>query len=413
MSEVSKYQSNEPTSKIDKTKPSNDFDFMEIDLVEKATIIWSGRKIIAIITAAFMLLGIFHYISEPEEYESMATLIQEVEGGSGDVAGGSLIRSLTGMNLQTSQGNLSAAARGRAPLPVTLYPRIVSSTDFQKDLIYREIEFSTLDTTMTLYDYFNNYHTAPVRVRAYSFIGDMTIYLPFTIYNNTRRYLRDFRHFVTRDRGESSDSDSSEEEIIVEVIEFDDRLLSITNRERSVINRMRERIVIEVGSGITEITTTLPDPKAAALINAILVERIQDYMTEYRIEKAKQNLEAVQRQYEEAKERYDVANTALARFQDENINLSTAMARTQEEYLRDQRNLRFNVYNSIAQEVEQVRLVLEQQIPVFNILEKPSIPNSASPGSSDLILVFSVLLGLFIGAGWVLFRNSVFFKRSQ
>jgi len=403
MSEVSKLPSEESAEKVDKTDKSGDFQILEIDLVEKAEIIWSGRKAIIIITLIFSIIGLFHYSTAPEEFVSNATLIQEIESSGGVEGGGALLRSLTGMNIQTSQGNLSAAARGRAPLPVSLYPMIVNSTDFQKDLIYREIEFSTLDTTMTLYDFFSDHYQAPLRDRTYSFIGDMTIYLPFTIYNATRRYLRNLLNFISRNDDSETESTSTR---VVEEIEIDDRLLSITNRERSVIERMRSRISLSVGGGTTEITTTLPDAKAAAIVNAILVERIQDYMTEYRIEKARQNLEAVIRQYEEARERYEEAQKALARFQDENINLSTAMARTQEEHLRDQRNLRYNVYNSIAQEVEQARLVLEQQIPVFNILEKPNIPTTSSAGSSDLILVFSVILGLFFGVGWILFKNS-------
>ncbi|MCC5943262.1 MAG: hypothetical protein JJU37_17090 [Balneolaceae bacterium] len=392
----------------DEEKDQDSFQLIEIDLVEKAELIWSERKLIIIISTLFFLLGLFHYSFAPSEYESTSMLIHEIESTGNFDGGGALLRSLTGMNIPSSSGNLSAAATGRAPLPVSLYPLIINSTDFQKDLILRELEFSTLDTNMTLYSYFNNHYQSPLRGRVYSYILDMSIYLPYNIYRAIRRNINSIRNSK---RSESNSTESSEESIqVVEVI--DERLLSVSNSERRVIENMRNRITLNIGGSTTEIITKLPDPKAAALVNAILVERIQDYMTEYRIEKAQQNLNAVIRQYNEARERYEDANQELARFQDENINLSTATARIHEEHLRNQRNLRFSVYNSISQEVEQARMVLEQQIPVFNVLEKPNIPNSASGGSSDLILVFSIVIGLFSGVGWVLVKNSKMFDRS-
>lgn len=401
----------------------HDAGVFEIDLREKVETLWKERRIIFLIALLFSFVGMFHYISAPDEFESTATLIQEVESSGGAAGGSALLRSLTGLNIQASEGNLSAAARGRAPLPINMYPLIVQSTDFQKDLINREVQFSTLnDTTMTLYDYFNRHYQPPLRSRVYTFIGDMTIFLPFTILDSIRSLLRSGRGLFTGSSGNNPSDNPSEQEAGVsetetiqleDIIEIDDRLLSITPRERNVIERMRTRINISIGGGITEITTILPDPKAAAIVNAIIVDRIEEYITEYRIAKARQNLEDVLQQYEEARERYEDAQIRLAEYQDANLNVRSRVVATQEEYLRDQRNLRFNVYNSLAQEVEQSRLALNQQIPMFNVLEKPNIPTSSSTGSSDLVLFFSVVLGICVGSAWALLKNSFIFRNQS
>jgi uncharacterized protein involved in exopolysaccharide biosynthesis len=386
-------------------------DRIEIDLIEKANVLWKGRKIILIITVFFSLFGLFHYSSGPEEFESTATLIQEIETTGRFDGGNALLRSLAGSNISSmgGSGNLAAAARGRAPLPVNLYPTIINSTDFMKDLIYREFEFSSMDTTLTLYDYFKEYHQPPVRASVYGHIGDMTFFLPLTILKETRTLLRNASRSISTKQGPQSVQDDGVLAVSsAEIPVMDERLLSVTRDELRIINNMRTRINVIIGGSTTEIITTLPDPKAAALVNAALVERIQEYMTEYRIEKARQNLEDVIEQYEDARLRYEEAQLALAEYLDSNINVRSNIARTREEYLRDQRNLRFNVYNNLAQEVEQARLSLNQEIPVFNMLERPNIPISPSTGSSNMILVFSVLLGLFAGGGWVLIRSSSF-----
>lgn len=405
MSDLSKDSADEVKTEIIKKEQTGEFDFLEIDIIEKANELWSEKKTILLFAACFSLFGLFHYVFTPEEYESTATLIQEVESSGSFDGGSAFLRTLTGMNFSGGSGNLSAAARGRAPLPVNLYPLIVNSTDFQKDLIYKEIEFSTLDTTITLYDYFTKHYQPPFRDRTYAFISEMTIYLPFTILNTIRRMPGKVRGIFSSG---SSNTERIEVESVsdnIQEIEFDHRLLSVSNRESSVIQNMRLRIQITIGGGVTEILTILPDPKAAALINALLVERIQEYMTEYRVEKARQNFEDVQQQYENAQIRYEEAQLELAEYQDSNLNIRSNVFGTREEYLRDQRNLRYNVYNSLAQEVEQARIAMQQEIPVFNILEKPNIPNSPTAGSSDLVLVFSVVIGFFLGTGWVLIRN--------
>lgn len=395
MSEESKKSVNRENKMLnDQEDTTVDSDVYEIDLVEQVKTLWRGRKTILLITAIFTGIGLFHYLFGPVEYESESILIQETEGGGGDLSGNAILQSLAGGAFGTGSA-VTATARGYAPPPLFLYPSIVHSTGFQQELIHRPVEFTTLGEELTLFQYFQEYHQPPVRNRVYTFIGDYTIKLPITILRGVRNLFR---------RTNSDDSDESSEDMN-NVEETDDRLLAIPNSEMGVINNLRTRITLNIGNGLTTVRTRLPDPKAAALINAYLVEHIQEYMTDYRLEKARQNLSFVQDQYEDARDRYEEARLELAEFQDSNLNIQSAVARTREADLQDQRDLAFSIYNSITREVEQARLTLQQQTPVFNILEKSNIPNSPYTGASNLLLVFSIVLGLFTGIIWVVSRN--------
>lgn len=390
-----------------------DTDIFEIDLVQKAKDIWDGRRLIMIFIASFLVFGYFHTKYGPTEYTSTSALIQESEGASVGDFGSSFLRSLTGLNIQSGgSGNMSAVATGRAPLPVTLYPRIISSTEFQKELIYTEFEFSNLDSTMTLINYHQNFNEPPLRDKVYSLAGNMTIFLPFQIYDWGKGLIRSAWRtisgvFVSE---ESSDNESQDNEQMVDVIS-DDRLQNVSKEESAVMTWLTPRITLTSSGGVMEVATTLPDPKAAALVNAMLIEYIQEYITEYRVEKATQNLEATLERYELAKERYEEAQTALAEYRDQNINITTESAQIREQRLSNEASLRFNIYNSISQEVEQARMIRQQQIPVFNTLEKPNVPSAPSTGTSPLLMVFSGVLGLFFGVGIVLVRS--FFGSSQ
>lgn len=389
-------------------------DIIEIDLAQKAMDIWAGRRIIIGIVVLFLGLGYFHTEYGPTEYMSTASLIQESDGSSVGDFGSSIFRSLTGINIPSGgSNNMSAVATGRAPLPASLYPVIISTTDFQKELIYTEFEFSTIDSTMTLIEYQQNFTEASLRDRVYSFITDMTIYLPFRIYDWTMDGLRWVKNSVVGLFASSEPDESSQAEEIQQVPDeliADDRLQSITKEERSVMTWLTPRISLTSSGGVMSITTRMPDPLAAALINAHLIEYIQEYITDYRIEKARQNLDATLERYEMAKERYEQARYELAEFRDQNVQISTEIARIEEQRLSNEASLRSNIYNSVAQEVEQARMVLQQQMPVFNKLEKPNIPSAPSTGSSPLIMVFLGVLGFFTGTALILIKSSSLLK---
>ncbi|MEX2600437.1 MAG: Wzz/FepE/Etk N-terminal domain-containing protein [Balneolaceae bacterium] len=368
----------------------------EIDLLEQVRWLWSERKTILVVTAIFTAFGLFHYFFGPVDYESETILIQETEGGGGDLAGNTLLRTLAGGSLGIGSA-VSATARGYAPPPLFLYPNIVNSTGFQQELIHRPVEFVTLDEELTLFEYFTEYHEPPFREQVYSFIRDYTIRLPFTIIRGVRNLFR-----AVADSDEGGEADDIDE--VIEEVE-DDRLLNISSSEMSVINNIRTRITLQIGAGLTTIRMRIPDPKAAALVNAILVDRIHEYMTNYRIEKAQENLEFIRGQYEEARERYEEARMELAEYQDSNRNVQSSVVQTVQADLQDRRNLAFNIYSSMSEQVEQARLTLQQQTPLFTTLEKPNIPSSPYTGASNLLLVFSIVLGFFVGIGWVYGRN--------
>lgn len=386
----------------------NSNDIVEINIVEKAKTLWNERQLILYFIGVFLIIGYFHSEFGPTEYTSVTSLIQESEGASVGDFGSSFLSSLTGLNIPRSgSNNMSAVATGRAPLPASLYPRIITSTEFQQELIYTDLEFSTLGKTMNLVEYRSEYAEPSLRDKVYGVVGDYTIFLPYTILDWFKSLWRTVRGGIRSLWSEPNSSNSSDMNAAAEQdIIADDRLLSVTPEERSVMGWLQMKILITSEGGVMDISTTLADPLAAALINARLVEYIEEYIKDYRSQKARQNLEATLERYEIVEDRYEEAQRKLAEYLDGNINLSTETARIEEERLRNEENLRSNIYNQVSQEVEQARMVLQQQIPVFNVLEKPDVPSSPSSGSSPLVLVISGLLGLFLGVGFVLIRST-------
>lgn len=129
---------------------------------------------------------------------------------------------------------------------------------------------------------------------------------------------------------------------------------------------------------------------------------MQKYITEFKIEKVRSNLEFVEKSYDEARVNFENKQSELARFRDANKNLSSAIARTQEEKLTSEYNLLLGIYTEIAKQKEQAKIAVTETTPILTIIEPVVIPNEKSKPSRAIMLFIYTFLGLIIGAGIVL-----------
>jgi hypothetical protein len=357
---------------------SEDYGVEEVDIWDLVRIVWNGRFMIVIIALFFAGAGVFHVSNGPIEYVSDAVLLQEAQGQR---------TSSAERFLQNFGGTFGISQTERSgSLSADMMTRILQSETFLYDFIYEEIEFDRFEESMTIHEFFNNHYETPFRNEIYSFVRSYTVGFPSKALN----YVLNFQLFESEE----------DEEIVEDLVQIDDRLLSFSSDERRPITELAERITMSIDGSFVTIQTRMPDRKAAAMLNVLAIERIQEYVVDYQLEKARQNLGFIQKQKEQAKERYEDAQTALAEFRDGNINLSTNIARTDEERLTNQRNLTFNIYNSIAVELEQAQLRLQEETPIFSVLQKSSLPTT-SLGSSNRLVVVLFILGGMVGVAMV------------
>ena len=358
----------------------HDDDNDEIDLLALAKRIWDGRWTIAKITGAFILLGLFWALFSPVEYQSESILMPEVQSGQ---SGGGASRLL-----QQFGGAFGISGGGDMPqgtIPPMIYPRIVNSLSFQLELLDHEVEFREYGVTTTWPDFLENHYSKPLTAYAV----DYTVGLPLTILGGVRSLF-------------SSDDD---EEMVIQDDPLEAQFISITSRQQELIENLRNRISVsqDQETGLLNTSVKLQDARASAELNRFLIERLKDYVTDYRIEKARQNVEFTEEQKQEAKERFEEAQLALAEFQDRNISLSTARAQTELERLQDEKDLAFNVYNSVSQRFEEAKLSLQEQTPVFKEVQAVNVPSEKSEPKRGQMMIIFTLLGGIIAVGLVLF----------
>jgi len=298
------------------------------------------------------------------------------EAESSQNQAGNLLRQYGGMF------GISVGGLGDESIPTQLYPDILESIPYQVELMNRPVYFSEYDTTVTPHIFFSEIYDPFSLI---GFIKGYTIGLPGKIIGLFRS------------------SDNETEPIITEVNR--DSVLHISKRQLSTVNKLKNRLTVTTTSGVISVNSEFPDPQASAEIAQNGITLLKQYVREYRTQKAQEDLEYIEEQFGSARKRFEAAQQKLAVFRDSNVSLATAKAQTREQELQSQYDLAFDIYNSMSQRREQARLKVQEQTPVFTIIQPVSVPLQKSAPNTVLILFIFGFTGIVMALCWVLIHN--------
>jgi len=339
---------------------------VEIDLIELAKLIWLRRRFIVKVTSVFIIMGFIIAFTSPEEYETSCTLIPEAINEQGKL-GGSLggLASLAGVDL----GGLSSGSQGINP---ALYQSVSRSTPFLLSLLRQEYFFSSINDTLSVQDYYMNHFRVSLFGWVLSVPGKLIGWLKPSQIEETARTV-------------------------------DSHALQLTKDEQTMIENLKSRVFVEMDWDLSIVTikVEMQDPIVAAQMTQFTQNYITQYVTDYSISKSMQQLQTTREIYVQRKKDFERAQIELASFRDKNRNVTTARTRAEEERLQSEYNLAFNVYNQLAQKLEALKLQVEENKPVFTVLEPVKVPVDKSKPKRAIIVIMSMMIGLILPSGFI------------
>ncbi len=348
----------------------------EIDLIDIAKKIWSGRKIIIKSMIVFFVLGIFIVIFSPKEYKSEITLVVETSASGSGMSG--LLQQFGGL----AGINLNNTTNKEALVP-DLYPEVIKSTPFLLEIMKQKVIESKYDSTITIAQYIDRY----TRPSLASSISKYTIGLPGKI----MEWIRGKNdHFSKKIPVLASDSAIS---LSVEPI-------IITKEESDIIEAISECINTEQDfkkSNKFIIRVEMQDPLVVAQVTSSVVKNLTKYIIEYRTKKAKTDLNFVEKSTFQAESKYLEAQQKLAVYKDRNKNVILSSVQVEEEKLQSEFDLAFSVYSALAKQLEQAKIKVQEETPVFNVMDPAQVPLKKSKPKTISILFTMFFLGGVIG----------------
>lgn len=345
-------------------KPISTEEDREVDFIFLARKFWNGRKIIIRSLIIFLFFGILVAFLSPKEYTAYSTMVPQVTDPKAKLGALSGLAAMAGVSLSSV---------GSSELAPTTYPEIISSVPFQLELMATPLNFKKIKEPVTLFEYLTNEKYANPFIK-------YTLGLPSII-------IKAIKGDPLSIHPESPDAP-----------------LELNEKQKEVQKILEKKIgvIVDDKNGFVTLACSLPEDYAAAQLGKKMQSLLQKYITEFKIEKAKANCDFISERFREAKSNYQKSQDELALFRDRNKNVSTAVARTEQERLTAEFSLNYGVYSELAKKLEQAKIEVKEETPVFTVIKPVSVPTEKSKPDRPYIIGVFLFIGLVAGLVWVM-----------
>jgi len=345
----------------------------EIDLIEVAKSIWKSRFFIIKVSSLFFVLGVFISLVSPVLYTSSTTFIPQTSQSTGS-SGLSGVASLVGIDL----GGIGSSTE----IPPSIYPQIVNSVPYKRELLEINIDFPERNETISLKDYLNPENGSRDFL---SVLKKYTIMLPLTILNL-------FKTKKVNDKVNSFGSGIFISEKEEEIFEALDDILSIS---------------VNTKEGFVNLSSELGNAYASAVVTKAAEQILQNRVVEFKIKSAKEVLNFNLTQLRLKKIEFDSLQNKLALFKDSNLNIIDSRFQNSLIKLESEFAIVNAVYQELSKQVEQSKLQVSKDTPIFSVIKPASVPNlRSSPKRTQMVLLFT-FVGLVLSCLIVLIKKPV------
>lgn len=342
-------------------------DEQEIDLMDILRRIIGIRKAIYKAAGVGLVIGIIVALSIPRQYTVKVTLSPEMGSSKEGNGLAGLAASFMGANASMSEGSDA--------LNAALSADIVSSTPFLLELSNMKVTTSE-DINTTLSAYLDE-QSSPW----WSYVFGM----PGMIIGGIKSIF------------------SPEEKDKVDAV--NQGAIQLTEKEAEKIDFLKKNMMASMDkkTGITEVSVTLQDPKVTAFTADSVVQKLQEYIINYRTSKAKEDCLYLEKLFKERQEEYYDAQQKYAHYVDSHDNLILQSIRAEQERLQNDMSLAYQVYSQVANQLQVSRAKVQEEKPVFAVVEPAVIPLKPSGTGKKMYVIAFVFLSVCIVIGWKLF----------
>ena len=336
----------------------------EIDLIALLKTIFTARRFVLRTTTLFAVIGILVALVSPVSYTASSTFMPQLsEGRSSSSLGG--LASLAGINLSAVMGGQPQE------IPPSLYPQITKSIPYRLSLLNEPV--GPNNESMRAYILENASGPSVL-----STIKKYTIGLPGLLFS-------------------SSDSVSDN---------MESSLLTIRVEDRDLFAYLDGVLTLEVDEkeGLVSLHAELDDRLVAAKLAQAATDLLQRNVIAFKSQSARNNLDFIERQFESKRQEFESIQDSIAIFKDQNLNITSTLYQNQLTRLESQFTITSSVFQELAGQVEQAKIQVNKDTPIFTIIDPVSVPLERTKPKRSLIVVIWTFLGGVLAVGWSLLK---------
>ena len=341
---------------------------LEIDLMDLLRKVIGIRKKIYKAAGIGLIIGVIVAISIPKQYTVEVTLSPEMGNNKGGGLSG-LAASFLGSGVSMGDGTDA--------LNASLSADIVSSTPFLLELSNMKVPVSGSEK-ISLSSYLDE-ESSPWWSYVIGFPGMV---------------IGGVKSLFIEDEDESIFLDKASQGTI-----------ELSKKESQKIESLKKKIVASVDkkTSMTSVTATFQDSKVAAVVADSVVKKLQEYIIDYRTSKSKEDCLYLEKLFKERQQEYYEAQRKYADYMDSHDNIILQSVRTEQERLQNDMSLAYQVYSQVASQLQVARAKVQEEKPVFAVVEPAVVPLYPSGTSRKVYVLVFVFLSVCIVIFWNLF----------
>jgi len=337
-----------------------------IDLRAVASKIWKNKKLFYKTLPIAFVLSCVYILSIPRYYTSDVKLAPEMENSMGGGTLGSIAASF-GFDLSDMQ-----TSDAITPL---LYPDLMEDNKFVTNLFNIQVATKDGDIKDSYYNYLKKHQKKAWWIYPIAWIKNLF---------------------------------SKEEDVKGVGGKSDPYYLS--KKDFGLTEKIRDNIKISIDkkTGVITINVQDQDPLICKTIADSVMSRLQNFITNYRTNKARIDVDYYKKLTAEAKLEYEKARQRYGSYADANMDIVLESYRAKRDDLENDMQLKFNTYSTLNTQLQAAMAKVQERTPAFTIVKGAAVPVKPA-GPKRMIFVAGMLILTFIGTAFYLVRKDLHF----
>jgi len=316
--------------------------------------IWDNRKLFYKVLPIVFVLSCIYILGVPRTYDTKATLAPEMENALSNGTLGSLAASF-GFDLGEMQ-----TSDAITPL---LYPELMEDNGFVTSLFNIQVKSLDGEINTTYCDYLRTKQKQTIWFIPFSMLKKLLL------------------------SGSETDPAGSGE--------FDPYQLSKNDNDIAGAVRANIKLSIDKKTGVITINTKAQDPLICKTISDSTKVRLQEFITNYRTNKARLDYEYYQKLTREAKNEYEKTRQRYSSMSDASTKVSLRSIELKLEDMENDMQLKFNAYTTLNAQLQAAKAKVQERTPAFTTIQGAAVPIKATGPKRMLFVIGMLILAAF------------------
>ena len=344
---------------------------VQYDIVWLLKYLFAKKWFIAKVVGVATVLCIVMCLCKSKVFTATASLLPVEESSS---IGGNLssLASMAGIDL--------GSASSSTIITPDLYPKVAQSTPFLLKVMNVKVPWIEPDTTMSMYE-----HALADTVPSFGkTLKKYTIGLPGTI-------LKAINPPPVMDSKGSAQ---------------DQGYVVLDKTQRALLMSLQNSVLVDINDvyGTIEISVNGESAIQASMLTKAVIDLLQETVTEHKTRRAKQVYDFIEGRYNESLKEYEAVREAFFAYKDRHRNMIEERVDAEYQRLSDQYQLSYSILKTLSGQMEQSKLEIMEDTPVFSVVEPVVVPEKKSSPKMSLHIIAGVLLGGIGAVGWLLMQ---------